>query len=333
MVTSGRRELLDVALVARQPARSAGHRLPHCTRARHDGAERRQRIVVNLAAGHDGRSLVEQAGERAQDAALGLAAQAEQDEIVARQHRVDDLRDDRVVVADDAGEERAAGAEARDEVLAHFVAHRTPLDAAGVDRRAEFSESRRSCGSHRASYQVASHQSIQSNGQSGLEASSNSKPSSTPGVGICFGSLGLRFGAWDLTLDPPLASPILPRPLVYAHRGGAALRPENTLAAFDHGLALGADGLELDVHLSRDGVGGRAPRPTLERTTDGSGRAPADDGGGAGRGRCGYRFPVAAPRRPSAEGGVPDFPSAAGLRRADAARRCWRATRSRSSSS
>ena len=48
--------------------------------------------------------------------------------------------------------------------------------------------------------------------------------------------------------------PLAQRPLVFAHRGGAALRPENTIAAFDHGLALGADGLELDVHLSRDGV-------------------------------------------------------------------------------
>lgn len=44
------------------------------------------------------------------------------------------------------------------------------------------------------------------------------------------------------------------RPLVFAHRGGAALAPENTMAAFDNGLALGADGLELDVRLSRDGV-------------------------------------------------------------------------------
>jgi glycerophosphoryl diester phosphodiesterase len=43
------------------------------------------------------------------------------------------------------------------------------------------------------------------------------------------------------------------RPLVFAHRGGAALAPENTFAAFDNGLALGADGLELDVHLSGDG--------------------------------------------------------------------------------
>jgi glycerophosphoryl diester phosphodiesterase len=61
------------------------------------------------------------------------------------------------------------------------------------------------------------------------------------------------------------------RPLIYAHRGGAALRPENTLAAFDHGLALGADGLELDVHLSRDGIVVVHHDPTLERTTNGSG--------------------------------------------------------------
>src|SRR5262245_7398482 len=43
------------------------------------------------------------------------------------------------------------------------------------------------------------------------------------------------------------------RPLVFAHRGGSALAPENTVEAFDNGLRLGADGLELDVHLSRDG--------------------------------------------------------------------------------
>jgi glycerophosphoryl diester phosphodiesterase len=39
-----------------------------------------------------------------------------------------------------------------------------------------------------------------------------------------------------------------------AHRGGAALRPENTMAAFRHAVALGADGAELDVQLSADGV-------------------------------------------------------------------------------
>src|SRR5215471_20391535 len=59
--------------------------------------------------------------------------------------------------------------------------------------------------------------------------------------------------------------------IVYAHRGGAKLRPENTLLAFDHGLSLGADGLEFDVHLSRDGVVVVHHDATLERTTNGRG--------------------------------------------------------------
>lgn len=58
-----------------------------------------------------------------------------------------------------------------------------------------------------------------------------------------------------------------PRPLVFAHRGGSALALENTIAAFDNGLALGADGLELDVHLSRDGVVVVHHDRTLDRTT------------------------------------------------------------------
>src|SRR5262245_32503028 len=62
-----------------------------------------------------------------------------------------------------------------------------------------------------------------------------------------------------------------PRPLVFAHRGGAGLKPENTLAAFDNGLALGADGIELDVRLSRDGVVVVHHDRTLERTTTLSG--------------------------------------------------------------
>lgn len=61
------------------------------------------------------------------------------------------------------------------------------------------------------------------------------------------------------------------RRLVYAHRGGAALAPENTIAAFENGLAVGADGLELDVRLSRDGVPVVHHDPTLERTTSGQG--------------------------------------------------------------
>src|SRR6516165_2768935 len=54
---------------------------------------------------------------------------------------------------------------------------------------------------------------------------------------------------------------------VFAHRGGSGLAPENTIAAFDNGLALGADGLELDVHLSRDGAVVVHHDRLLDRTT------------------------------------------------------------------
>ena len=59
--------------------------------------------------------------------------------------------------------------------------------------------------------------------------------------------------------------------LIYAHRGGAALAPENTIAAFDNGMALGADGLEFDVRLSSDGIPVVHHDPTLDRTTSGRG--------------------------------------------------------------
>jgi glycerophosphoryl diester phosphodiesterase len=61
------------------------------------------------------------------------------------------------------------------------------------------------------------------------------------------------------------------RPQIFAHRGGSKLRPENTIPAFDHGLSLGADGLEFDVHLSRDGVVVVHHDKTLDRTTSGRG--------------------------------------------------------------
>jgi glycerophosphoryl diester phosphodiesterase len=63
-------------------------------------------------------------------------------------------------------------------------------------------------------------------------------------------------------------------PLVFAHRGGAALAPENTLAAFENGVALGADGIELDVRASRDGRVVVHHDETLDRTT--SLRGPVD---------------------------------------------------------
>jgi glycerophosphoryl diester phosphodiesterase len=46
----------------------------------------------------------------------------------------------------------------------------------------------------------------------------------------------------------------LGRPFVFAHRGAMALAPENTVASFLMAERLGADGVELDVHRTRDGV-------------------------------------------------------------------------------
>ena len=56
-----------------------------------------------------------------------------------------------------------------------------------------------------------------------------------------------------------------------AHRGGSGLRPENTLAAFDHAATLGVDAMECDVRLARDAVPVVIHDETLERTTTGAG--------------------------------------------------------------
>ena len=65
---------------------------------------------------------------------------------------------------------------------------------------------------------------------------------------------------------PPTSPPASPRgvsplddvvpdpPFVWAHRGASALAPENTMEAFRLAWELAADGIELDVQLTRDGV-------------------------------------------------------------------------------
>lgn len=60
-------------------------------------------------------------------------------------------------------------------------------------------------------------------------------------------------------------------PLILGHRGVPGEAPENTLAGFELAMASGADGIELDVHLSRDGELVVIHDDTLDRTTDGSG--------------------------------------------------------------
>ena len=61
-------------------------------------------------------------------------------------------------------------------------------------------------------------------------------------------------------------------PAIIAHRGASAAAPENTLTAFNLAASLGADAVELDVKLSKDGVPIIMHDPTVERTTDGTGR-------------------------------------------------------------
>ena len=56
-----------------------------------------------------------------------------------------------------------------------------------------------------------------------------------------------------------------------AHRGFSGKYPENTMLAFRKALETGCDGIELDVHLSRDGVPVVIHDETLDRTTDASG--------------------------------------------------------------
>lgn len=57
----------------------------------------------------------------------------------------------------------------------------------------------------------------------------------------------------------------------WAHRGASSEAPENTLVAFMRAVEVGVDGIELDVHLSQDGIPIVIHDESLERTTDGSG--------------------------------------------------------------
>jgi glycerophosphoryl diester phosphodiesterase len=62
------------------------------------------------------------------------------------------------------------------------------------------------------------------------------------------------------------------KPLIFAHRGACSYAPENTLAAFRLALEQGADGIELDAKLSKDGVVVVIHDQTVDRTTNGSGK-------------------------------------------------------------
>jgi len=100
------------------------------------------------------------------------------------------------------------------------------------------------------------------------------KPSSNPHSFFPGPFPGLGAGD-DVGDNAPMVPPHLAlrrdRPLVFGHRGARASAPENTVVAFDRALELGADGLEFDVRLSRDGVPIVLHDARLDRTTNGTG--------------------------------------------------------------
>ena len=58
---------------------------------------------------------------------------------------------------------------------------------------------------------------------------------------------------------------------IFAHRGASGYAPENTLEAFRLAMEQGADGMELDVHLTKDGEVVVIHDETLDRTSNGHG--------------------------------------------------------------
>lgn len=59
--------------------------------------------------------------------------------------------------------------------------------------------------------------------------------------------------------------------LIFAHRGSAGTHPENTMEAFVAAEKFGADGIELDVQLTKDGEVVVIHDTTIDRTTNGTG--------------------------------------------------------------
>ena len=62
------------------------------------------------------------------------------------------------------------------------------------------------------------------------------------------------------------------QPVIYAHRGASTQSPENTMAAFRKAIELGSGGLELDVHMTKDGEIVVIHDEVIDRTSNGTGK-------------------------------------------------------------
>jgi glycerophosphoryl diester phosphodiesterase len=90
------------------------------------------------------------------------------------------------------------------------------------------------------------------------------------GIGALYIYLAMQTG--ESAIDRAVFSQTKAHPLVFAHRGGGGLIPENTLEAFVYSAKMGVDVLELDVRSTADGTLVVMHDSAVDRTTDGRGR-------------------------------------------------------------
>ena len=116
------RQLLDVTLVRPEICNRS---LISCLgdQLAATAAERLVGIVTDLAAGDVRQLRIEKPGQRAQDAALRLATQSQQNKIVSRQDGIDHVRRHRILVADDAGKHRPSLPQTCNQVFPQLIFH------------------------------------------------------------------------------------------------------------------------------------------------------------------------------------------------------------------
>src|SRR6267154_4077705 len=124
----GRREFFRIAGIAMHP--DDFRRVTLLRRQLHAStANRRKRIVKDLAARKRRRVLVEQASQRADDPRLCLPALAEKNHVMTGEHAVFYFGDYGLLVADDSRQDLLAASEPREQILAHLHPHRQDLEA------------------------------------------------------------------------------------------------------------------------------------------------------------------------------------------------------------
>src|SRR6185437_12580582 len=115
-----RGEFFDITAIARKPGDLDCFAFESSTFAA-GAANGAVRIVVDFAAVDYGDFVVEKTDELAQNTRFRLTAEAQQNKVMPRKNRVDDLRDHRIVIAANSGEEFIARAQFAQEILAKLV--------------------------------------------------------------------------------------------------------------------------------------------------------------------------------------------------------------------